>query len=487
LTTLSLRGVSRSYGQVQALHDVDLDVRPGRVHAVLGENGAGKSTAIRLLAGLETPDSGTVELDGVPLELSSRFDAIRAGIGLVPQAGSLVGELDLVDNLALAQPWRVVRRRRATALLREAAAGAGIAVDLTAPARSLGLAQQRLGELALALAQGGRVLLLDEPTSTLGAHEIGDLFARLRKLADSGVGILLITHRLAEVRAVADTATVLSHGRVCWQGAVDGVDDAALAHAMVGDLPAGAPRKPRRFTGDSPAGLVLDGVSAVSPGDRVPLHDVSLRVRAGEVLAVIGTAGNGQRALAETAAGLVRPHSGSRQAAGPAAYIPESRLDALLPDLPAKWSAVLTRLHEPRFARFGVVRLAEVSRFARELFAKFDVRPPEPELPIAAFSGGNQQKLLLGREFDGDPAVVVLHGPTQGLDLRAAQAVREDVLRAAEAGAAILLVSADLDEVGLLADRVLVIDAGRIVEEHTAADFDRVVRRLTSPASEPTC
>jgi general nucleoside transport system ATP-binding protein len=477
-STLALQSVSRRFGTVQALDKVCFSITPGYVHAVLGENGAGKSTAIRILAGLDTPDSGTVEFSGAPVRLRSRADAIRRGIGLVPQSDSLAGELDLVENLMFSMPWQLLRRRHAAMQLRAAAEAAGVTMNMGVPVRNLSRGQRQLGELILALAEGARVLLLDEPTSALGTHEIGDLFTRVRALAEAGVGILFVTHRLAEVRAIADTATVLSHGHVAWHGSVDEVDDATLVATMVGDVPAPQDR-PARVLG--PVALSLERVTA-DCGDQVPIRDVSLAVRAGEVVGVIGIAGNGQRALAEAAAGCARPTSGTVTADGQrVAYVPESRLDGLLPHRAAKWSAVVARLRERRFAKFGVVAERMVTEFSAGLLARHDVRPPAPETHVTMLSGGNQQKLLVGRELDCMPTVAVFHGPTQGLDMKAARAIRDEIAIAAAAGAAVLLVSADLEEVHGLADRLIVLSGGRVVGEFTSEHFDEaVVRRLTA-------
>nr|WP_063810584.1 ATP-binding cassette domain-containing protein [Kibdelosporangium phytohabitans] len=466
---VALRAVSKRFATVQALGNVDLVLRPGEVHVLLGENGAGKSTATKILAGLETPDEGEVVVDGEPVALRARADSIRRGVGLVAQAGSLAGELTLVENLLLSHSSWLARRRAAADSLRRAADAAGITLELDVPAHALGVAQRQLGELAIALAQGARVLLLDEPTSSLGPHEVGGLFARLRRLAESGVAILFITHRLAEIRQVADVATVLSHGTVSLHGNVSETDDAALLRAMTGELPSRTPDRPKRTVG--PVLLRLDEVTA-SGREHVPLREVSIEVRSGEILGVLGVAGNGQRTLADVAAGVLRPSRGSVRTTGDVAYVPEARSEGLLPHMPAKRSAVLRRLTEPRFARFGVLDDRATGRFAKELFDRHDVRPRDPEVPTGLLSGGNQQKLLVGRELDGAPQVAVLHGPTQGLDVRATDAVRAEIQRAAGEGAAVLLVSSDVDEVRGLADRLIVLFDGRVADQFDAADFD---------------
>jgi len=474
---LSLRRVYRRFGTVQALQGVDLAFESGQVHAVLGENGAGKSTAIRILAGLDQPDSGTVELAGNPVRLRKRDSAIRRGIGLIPQNGSLVGELTLIENLALTQPRQLIRRRHIREVLEAAATSADLPIDMATPVRRLGRARQQLGELALAVAQGARILLLDEPTSVLDADEIHGLHVKLREFAQDGITVVLITHRLHEVRAVADAATVLSHGTVSWSGQVADVGDLSLARAMVGNLPSSTPPSRPPIGDDVEPALVLDGVWAATD-DLAPVRDIDLSVRPREIVAVTGTAGSGQRALAEAAAAVVQPERGTRRVAGTVAYVPERRADALLPGLPLKWSAVLPRLRDRRFTRFGMVRENAVDEFARDLLARFDVRPPDPNLSADALSGGNAQKLVMGRELDVAPAVAVVHAPTQGLDLRAAQRSRELILATAAAGTAVLLLSADHEEARTLADRVLVLRDGRIVGEHTAVEYDDAVHRL---------
>ncbi|WP_219152388.1 ATP-binding cassette domain-containing protein [Amycolatopsis sp. TNS106] len=468
--------MSRRFGTVQALLGVDLDFGPG-VHAVLGENGAGKSTAIKILAGLDQPDTGTVEMAGNPVRLRTRDSALGRGIGLIPQTGSLIGELTLLENLASTQPRQLVRRRALREKLESAAASVGVAIDLTTPVRRLGRAQQQLGELALTVAQGARILLLDEPTSVLDADEIHGLHVILRAFAEDGITVVLITHRLAEVRAVADAATVLSHGTVSWTGKVADVDDETLARAMVGELQASTPPSRAPIDQSTEPALVLEGLWAAA-NDLAPVRNITVRVRPREIVAVIGTAGSGQRALAEAAAGIVPPERGTRRVTGTVAYIPEQRAEALLPSLPLKWSAVLPRLRDKRFTRFGVLREDVVDTFARHLLVRFDVRPPNPDLPAGALSGGNAQKLVMGRELDTAPAVAVVHAPTQGLDLRATQRIRDLILDTADAGTAVLLISADHEEARALADRVLVLRDGRIIGVYTAAEYDHAVHRL---------
>ncbi|MCU1530320.1 MAG: heme transporter ATP-binding protein [Frondihabitans sp.] len=478
---LSLLGVSKNFGDAQALTDIQLHLARGTVHALVGENGAGKSTALKVFAGLEQPTIGSVAIDGRPVTIPNRTAALRLGIGLVPQQLSLIGEMTLVENFILTRPSPLAHRKSSEAALQAVANEAGLVLNLSVPVRALGLAERQLGELAIALAQGARVLLLDEPTSALGPYESGMLFEKVRALAATGVTVLLITHRLDEVRQIAEHVTVLSHGRVSLDARVDDVTDQQLVTAMVGEIPETETRNASTVGEDR---LVLQHVTAQGAGS-VALKDVSLTVRAGEIVGVLGVAGNGQGVLAETCVGIVSPISGrvavdrtdiggrpDVAASIGVSYVPEVRTDFLLTELPLSRSAVLRSLSNRAFSRRGVLQWGAITDFTRGIMERHDVRPRNPAITAGSLSGGNQQKLLVGRELDGNPTVCVLHGPTQGLDLHAAAAIRSEVRRAANQGTAVLLVSADIDEVRELADHILVLSRGEIVDEFAADDFD---------------
>ncbi|MDQ1127895.1 ABC transporter ATP-binding protein [Microbacterium sp. SORGH_AS_0888] len=481
---LVARSVSKSYGPVRALVDADIDVRPGRVHAIVGENGAGKSTLAKVIAGIETPDAAQMRLDEASYAPRDRAEARARGVNMVPQQLSLVGELSLVENLLLVGSGRIARRGAARALLRETLRRADVEVDLDAPTSRLSQAQRQLGEIIVALAEGAQILILDEPTASLGPLETGGLFAHLRALCAQGTAIVLITHRLDEVREVADDVTVLSHGRVVHHGAATGLSPAEIARLMVGELPEPAPRA-ARTPGDDV--LVARGVSAASDADGA-LHDVSLTLRAGEVVGLAGVSGSGQNLLLDVLAGLTPPTAGTVEldgapvtAAGAlrggVAWIPEERADALVPTMAAGetldlYRAVAGAPADPESRR--ATRAARRERQTAQMRA-FDVRPPRPQLAASGFSGGNQQKLLIARELGrsgaggGAPRAVLAYGPSQGLDLRAAQAVRERVVAAAEAGAAVLVASHDLEELLQVSDRILVMFGGRLVADLPAS------------------
>ncbi|ADB51100.1 ATP-binding cassette domain-containing protein [Conexibacter woesei] len=497
---LSATAVTKRFGAVTAVDEVDLELRAGEVHAVVGENGAGKSTLARILAGVLAPDAGAVR--GAP----------RGEIAMVPQALSLVGALSLAEHVALAQGPGRFDAAAAGAALAASAARLGARLPVDVPTAELSLPERQLGELAVALALGARVLLLDEPTSSLGPEEVDRLVASLRGLAEDGVAVLLVTHRIREALRSSDRLTVLRGGRLVHHGPVAGLDADDVARHMVGELveqtrPVARPRGDVR--------LVVEALTTgAGPGE---LTGVSLTAAAGEVVGVAGIAGSGQRALAEAIAGLRAPAGGGRSGAGrgavdrwsmrPAidrgpveraasgsgrvlvdgvdvtgdaaraaaqgvAFIPETRGDGLAADHSGAVNAsLLHTLRDRRFrTRLGLRRRAAEDALADDLYRRFDVRPPLPQLPARALSGGNQQKLLVARELERGPAVVVAHGATQGLDLRAAAAIRGALLDAAAAGAAVVVLSADLDEVLALADRVVVLSGGRVTDELAAGE-----------------
>lgn len=499
---LAARSVSKSYGPVRALHDVDLALETGRVHALVGENGAGKSTLARVLAGIDLPDSGSVLVDGHNVgAFASRAAAQAAGVGLVPQQLSLVGELTLVEHLALLDQagWRVARGA-ALARLNETARRWNISLPLETPTGRLSLAERQLGEVLLALAEGARVLLLDEPSSSLGPLEVERLVRQARALAEAGSAVLLVTHRLDEVLGAADDVTVLRAGERVHSGPASVLDAGQLAELMVGHRPNAVSHTPAASRLGHARTVRLEARGLVARGflGGPALRDVSLQVASGEIVGIAGVAGGGQRTLVEVLSGLHPPDAGSvlldgqsisgaaeRAARLGLAYIPEERAHGLVAENSVADNASLLRQSEPAFRQLGMRRRQAAFDFARRLCQQFDVRPPRPELAAAALSGGNQQKLLVGRELERQPAAIVAHGPTQGLDIAAAAAIRTELLRAAQHGAAVLIVSADLDEILAIADRILVLTGGRIVDEQPrgTADLARLGRSMAGLAT----
>jgi ABC-type uncharacterized transport system ATPase subunit len=489
-------GIRKRFGSVTALAGVDLCLHASRVHALVGENGAGKSTLALILAGALRSDAGTLLLRGAPARLPNRKAAIAAGIGLVPQSLSLIGELTLMENHLLSLAATGTRRLRRTAARRrlaEAADRAEIDLPLDRRTRDLTFAQRQLGEVVLALAQGARILLLDEPTAAAGPIEADRLLGRVRALAGTGSSVLLVTHRLDEVTQVADEVTVLRAGHRVHHAAADAVDPHRLAELMLGER-----AEPELTPGENAETELMPGENAGSEPIRLralglgegadtgsDLRDITLTVAGGEVLGIAGVAGNGQRALAETLVGLRRPDRGTVAVDGvditgaPAAalargvaYVPDDRADGVLGERTVADNAVALRATAPELTLAGLRRRRPAEAIARLLCARFGIVPARPDLRAAALSGGNQQKLMAGRELAGRLAVLVAHGPTRGLDVASAAALRRELRAVADTGAAVVLISTDLDEVLSLADRVGVLVGGRLVDVMPRVDVD---------------
>ena len=475
--------LDKSFPGCRVLRGATLAVEARSVHALVGENGAGKSTLVKILAGVLRADGGALAIDGRSLD-AVRWDraaARAAGIGIVQQHGAFAGTLSVVENAALGvEPRRgplleLAPMARALAALGERI---GLAIDPWARTEELSLGAAQRAEIVAALHAGAKLLILDEPTAVLAPVEVEGLFATLRTLAGSGTSIVLVTHKLDEVHAVADAVTVLRAGRtVATFGR--GVATGEIARAMfAADLPA-APAQSAAPTAASPPALELEDVAVASRGERGGLRGTSLVVREGELVGVAGVDGNGQRELALAIAGLA-PHAGriaiggrdvsaasprARLAAG-LAHVPEDRqhgglvLDATIADNLALGRSDVT----------GRVRIdrAAVARFAGARIAELDIRPAEPDAVVQSLSGGNQQKVVIGRELSRPHLVaVVASQPTRGVDLGAVARIHGQLRAAARGGAGVLVISADLDELLALCHRVVVLLRGSVVGERT--------------------
>ncbi len=463
--------------------------RTGEVLALLGENGAGKSTLMSILFGHYTADAGSIEVFGAPLPPGNPRAALAAGIGMVHQHFTLADNLSVLDNVMLgSEPlWLpFTRRAQAGAKLLEVAQRFGLAVQPDAPVGSLSVGERQRVEILKALYRGARILILDEPTAVLTPQESEALFATLAQMVAQGLSIIFISHKLAEVLRVSHRVAVLRAGKLVAQAATAGTTQAQLAQWMVGQAVAQQARQPASHVGD--AVCVLDRVSAGTGRER--LVSVSLALHAGEITAVAGISGNGQLALAELLCGTRRADAGSvtlhAQAlrADPAwlvaqgvARIPEDRhAVGVVGDLPVWENAVSERLRGP-FARGPWIRQRAARDHARRILQAFDVRGGGADAPARALSGGNMQKLILGRALmapDARPArLIVAHQPTWGLDVGAVASVQRQLLAARDAGAAVLLISDDLDEVMAMGDRIAVMHGGRLTPARPAGDWSR--------------
>lgn len=472
---LSIEGVTKRFGAFVANDRIDLALRRGEILALLGENGAGKTTLMNLLFGHYVADAGTIRVAdpaGVlrPLPPGSPAAALAAGIGMVQQHFALAGSLSVLENVVLGtrpllSPRLGLRaaRTRLAALMDQS----GLHVDPGRRVSALGVGERQRVELLKVLYRGARLLILDEPTAVLTPQEAQLLFATLRRLRDGGLSIVFISHKLGEVVAFADRVAVLRAGRKVADQPIGAADKAALARLMVGrDVPAPA-RTPSQ---PGAAVLTLDGVSATG------LDEASLVVHGGEVVGVAGVAGNGQAALASVLAGTQAPTRGTIRIDGRAApttpggmvragvaRVPEDRhAEGIVPGLTIAENLVLGRLGAPAVSRWGVLRRRAIRAAAAQAIAAFDIRGPGPDAPIRLLSGGNIQKAILARELHRTPRIVLASQPTRGLDVGAAADVHRRLLAARDAGAAVLLISDDLDELFALADRIAVMAGGRL-------------------------
>jgi simple sugar transport system ATP-binding protein len=480
---VALRDITKRFGDLIANDRVSLDVQPGEVHALLGENGAGKTTLMRILYGLALPDSGTIEVDGAPVHIGSPRDAIAAGIGMVTQHFTLVAPMTVAENLSLG---RVSGARLDRAAMRQrvldTVAATRLPIDPDARVADLSIGQQQRVEILKALSRDCRVLIMDEPTAVLVPQEIEALLATLRRLAGEGLSVVFISHKLPEVRAISDRVSVLRRGQLV--GTAPGAtDERELARMMVGRPTFGVSRGMGAAEAAAAPVLRVEGVSADGSRGLPSLRDVTLEVRPGEILGVAGVSGNGQTELVEVLAGMRTPTAGritvgdrDVTGAGPVEVmaagvgrIPEDRRASLVLDLPVALNLILERIDDFRTTR-GLDR-GRIEAHARTLIERYAIKAG-PWDPVRTLSGGNIQKVLLARVLEHDPRVVVVAQPTRGLDVGATEYVRATLLERAKAGAAIVLVSEDLDELLALSDRLVVLYEGRVAGSMPIAEAD---------------
>ncbi len=472
---LELSDVTKAYGSLVAVDGVSLAVAPGEVHAVLGENGAGKSTLMKILYGVVQADAGRVMWNGEPVTIATPTAARRLGIGMVFQHFSLFPSLTVLENLVVSLP--AGRSAAAIAAAATALAGQhGLAVDLRRTVDTLSVGERQRVEIVRCLLQDPRLIILDEPTSVLTPQAVEELFALLRALAASGCSILYVSHKLHEVRALCDSATILRRGRVVDRVDPRGETDASLAERMLGSV---VPPPPRRAGAAAVRDrLVLRGLDR--PADTphaVALRAIDLAVRAGEILGIAGIDGNGQKQLAEAIAGqraasagsvlvegkpVDRLDVGARTRAG-LRYLTDDRLsEGTVGTFPISLNLLLKRIGAAPYWSGGVERPHEIATHAEELVKRYDVRTPSIETPIGKLSGGNIQKVLLARELADGARVVVFNKPTYGLDVQNIRASRRRIRDIAGQGIAVLLISTELDELIELSDRIAVMARGRL-------------------------
>ena len=473
---LEMVGITKTFGTVTANDDVSLTLYPGDILGLLGENGAGKTTLMNVLFGVYTADAGLIRINGQQVRIRSSADALRHGVGMVHQHFHLVPCHTVLENLMVGQKGRGGRLDRKTVLdaLSEIKERFGLFVEPHALVSDLTIGEQQRLEIIKALIRGAKVLILDEPTSTLTPQETEGLFEALRAMSSEGMGVIFISHKLQEVRAITNKVVIMRRGKVT--ATLDDIENVSrhrLAELMCGHEivpPVKDPVTP---------GEVLLSFRNVSTGGtaRSRLKDVSFELREGEILGIAGVSGNGQRELAEIISGMLSPSSGTMEIKGQevgwispryvqslgVGRIPEDRMEiGLITALPLKDNMVLPRIHDPRFSRKGILKPRAILDFVTRQMKVFDIRAPGPEVRTGTLSGGNLQKALLARELAWDPLVLLADQPTRGLDVAAAQFVHQKFLELRKSGRAVLLISEDLEELFTLSDRIAVMYEGRI-------------------------
>ncbi len=499
MNVVELHGITKRFGAVTANDDVSLSVRSAEVHSLLGENGAGKTTLMKILFGLHRADSGSILLRGERSDIRRPNDAINLGIGMVHQHFMLVPRLTVAENVVAGS--EVVRRglldmAGANERVAELAERFHLKVSPRARVEDISVGEQQRVEILKALYREAEILILDEPTAVLTPQETEDLFGIIRRLTEDGRMIIFITHKLRETMAISDRVTVLRDGRVVDTVTTSETSPAELARMMVGREVLLRVERPPGEAGEPI--LEVEGVSVHrdhSPG----LQELSFTLRAGEILGIAGVEGNGQLELEEAIAGLSRDYEGTIRLAGSPltggpdqrrnaglAHIPSDRLRrGLVKNFSLAWNLILGSQWRPPFALRGILRLGAIFDSARALVSDFDIRSSGVQANVESLSGGNQQKLIVAREFSREPVVVLACQPTRGVDVGAIEYIHRRLLELRSEGKGVLLISAELDEIRALSDRILVLYEGSIVAEREADSGEAELGLLMAGHREP--
>lgn len=484
---IEMNNISKSFPGVLANHNISFRVYPGEIHALLGENGAGKSTLMSILAGLYRPDSGQIKVRGRQVQFRSPRYALESGIGMIYQHFRLVNNFTVAENIVLgAKSRRIINRQESMELkVQELSERFGLGVDPAARISNLSLGEQQRVEILKMLYRGCDVLIMDEPTTVLTPREVQDLFKILRLMADEGKAVVLITHKLHEVMEIADYVTVLRKGEVVDSDRIENLHESDLTRMMVArEIEYG---QVNRNTVPGPAVLEIEGLQVRGDLGYLAVKDATLDIRSGEIVSIAGVAGNGQRELVEALAGLRTPVKGSIRLKGRNIteydirkrlesglnMVPEDRLGmGLVPNISVMDNSILRSYYQPEFSRGPFLNYSRIKKYAQSLVENYNVYLSDINHPVNYLSGGNLQKLLLGRELDKKPQVIIASYPVRGLDVAAAEAVFQLLLRERDKGTAILLVLEDLDDIFRLSDRVAVMYDGEIRSVLDAATAD---------------
>lgn len=499
---LELRSITKTFGPKVANEDISLTITRGRVHAIVGENGAGKSTLMNMISGNLQPDSGEILVDGSATTINDPRRADSLGIGMVHQHFKLVPSLNVAANIFLGNETRngigTLNQREMENRVEALSTDLGLQINPRDKVQDLSVGERQRVEIIKALSHDTRLLILDEPTAVLTPSETDELFVVVRKLAAQGCAVVFISHKLGEVLAIADEVTVIRDGRVVDSRPAKGLNQTDIASMMVGrDVLLRI-----RHTPADPGEEVLNvaGLFAVDQRGAIAVNNLDLQVRRGEIVGVAGVEGNGQSELAAAIAGMYLPPRGSITIAGEEvtaasvaerrrrglAYIPEDRHEeGAAPSLSIAENIAAGHLQPPISTR-GWLSLAAIRRYTRQLIAKFDIRGGTPETAVSSLSGGNMQKVIIAREFETNPHLLMVSQPTRGVDVGAMEFVHNSIVGIRDQGAGVLLFSADLNEVMSLSDRLLVIYRGRIIAEFTQANMTELAVGLAMAGITPT-
>ena len=502
---IELQKICKRFGQVQANRNIDLQVQRGTIHGIVGENGAGKSTLMSILYGFYQADSGEILINGQQATIKNSRDAIDAGIGMVHQHFMLVDTFTVLENVLLgAEQSASLHKSEANALevLQHLSEEYQLSVPLNSITAELPVGQQQRTEILKALYRNAEILILDEPTGVLTPQEADQLFRVLKALKERGVTIILITHKLREIMDITDNVSVLRLGEIVSTQCTANTSTAELAELMVG-------RKletqhfPKVENADGESGIAVTNVTVVDDRGLTRLDDISFEVKRGEIVGIAGVAGNGQSTLLEVLAGIQTPDTGhfvinghTVSAGDPLSpremreigvqHVPEDRLRlGLIKSFTAAESSVLGYQNRKVFNWRYFLNIKSIRAACIKLMHAFDVRPPDPKLKSSSFSGGNQQKLILARELDKAPSVLLVGQPTRGVDIGAIELIHQKIIDMRDANCAILLVSVELDEIMTLSDRILVMFEGRIVGSMRGSDADKTILGLMMANAMP--
>jgi len=495
---IELRKISKRFGKVQANRDIDLQVTRGTIHGIVGENGAGKSTLMSILYGFYQADKGEILINGKPVRIKGSNDAIAAGIGMVHQHFMLVDTFTVLENVLLGAEQSALLKKsehNAREVLQHLSEEYRLSVPLDAMTGDLPVGQQQRTEILKALYRNAEILILDEPTGVLTPQEADQLFRVLQALKERGVTIILITHKLREIMDVTDNVSVLRLGEIVSTHRTSDTSMAELAELMVGRK-----LETQHFTKveipNGENGIAVSNLSVIDDRGLKRIDNVSFEVKRGEIVGIAGVAGNGQSALLEVLAGIRAPDEGQFEINGHTVtgattispkqmreigvqHVPEDRLRlGLIKSFSAAESSVLGYQNREKFNWRMFLNIRSIRAACKKLMQAFDVRPPDPKLKSSSFSGGNQQKLILARELDQSPSVLLVGQPTRGVDIGAIELIHQKIIDIRDANCAVLLVSVELDEIMTLSDRILVMFEGKIVGTMTGRDADKTTLGL---------